>query len=123
LLFVLSSTVVSVSSMVSSMPEILSSISCILLVILASVVPVLVLRFYISRVVSFCVFASVSISIFRSWMVFFISFTCLIVFSCISLRDLCASSLRASTYLTVFSCISLRELFMSFSKSSFILMR
>jgi hypothetical protein len=47
----------------------------------------------------------------------------LIVFSCISLRDLCVFSLRASTYLVVFSHVSLRELFMSFLKSSITLMR
>jgi hypothetical protein len=41
LLFVFSLTVVSVSSMVSSMPEILSSISYILLVMPASVTPTL----------------------------------------------------------------------------------
>ena len=56
-------------------------------------------------------------------MVFFIAFTCLVVFSCNSLRDFCVSSLRASGYLSVFSCISLRELLMSFLKSSIIIMR
>lgn len=49
-----------------------------------------------------------SIFIFRSWIVLFISFACLIVFSCISLRDLSVSSVRVSTYLIVFSFISLR---------------
>jgi hypothetical protein len=47
----------------------------------------------------------------------------LIVFSCISLRDLCVSYLRISTCLPVLNCISLRELFMSFLKSSLIFMR
>jgi hypothetical protein len=55
-------------------------------------------------------------------MVLFNSFTCLSMFSCTALRDLCVSSLRASIYLPVFSCISLRELFMSL-KSSIIIMR
>jgi hypothetical protein len=45
------------------------------------------------------------------WTTLFNSFTCLIVFSCISLRDLFVSSLRASTCLLVFSCISFSELF------------
>jgi hypothetical protein len=49
-------------------------------------------------------------------MVLFISFTGLIVFSCIFLRDFCFSSLRASRCLPVLSCISLRELPMSFLK-------
>ena len=43
-------TDVSLSFIVSSMPEILSSIFCILLVMLASIVPILFLSFYISRV-------------------------------------------------------------------------
>jgi hypothetical protein len=42
--------------------------------------------------------------IFRSLMVLFNSFTCLVVFSYNSLRDICVSSLRASTCLPVFSC-------------------
>ena len=36
--------------------------------------------------------------------------TCLVVFSCNSLRNFCVSSLRFSTGLAVFSCISLSEL-------------
>jgi hypothetical protein len=78
--------------MESSAPEILSSISCILLVMLASVTPDLFPRVYISRVVSLCDFFIVSTSIFRSWMVLFISFACLIVLSCNSLNDFCISS-------------------------------
>jgi hypothetical protein len=39
-------------------------------------------------------------------MVLFISFTCLNVFSCNSLRDFCVSSLRSSTCLPVFSFMS-----------------
>jgi hypothetical protein len=56
-------------------------------------------------------------------MVLFFSFTCLVVFSYNSLREICVPSLRSSTCLPVFSCISLRELCMSFSKSSLIIMR
>jgi hypothetical protein len=44
-------------------------------------------RFSNSRVVTLCDFFIVSISIFRFWIVLFISFTSLIVFSCNSLRD------------------------------------
>jgi hypothetical protein len=44
--------------------------------------------FSISRVASICVFFIASIFIFRSWTILFIFFTCLVVFSCLYLRDL-----------------------------------
>jgi hypothetical protein len=106
-------TVVSMFPMVSSTPEILSSISCILLLILTSVIPVLFPGFSISRIASLCDFFIVSICIFRSWIFLLNYFTCLIGFSCISLRDLCVSFLMVSTFLFVFCSMSLKELFIS----------
>jgi hypothetical protein len=75
------------------------------LVMLASMASDLFPRFSNSRVVPLCSFFIVSSSIFRSWMVLFLSFACLNVFSCNSLRYFCVSSLRASSCLPVFSCI------------------
>lgn len=95
---------VSMPSMLSCMPQILSYISCILLVMGASCS-----LFHLHVCLHLCL-SIASISIFRSWTVLFISFACLIVFSCISLRDLFVSSFRVSTYLIVFSFISLRTI-------------
>jgi hypothetical protein len=58
-------TDVSIYSIVLSTPEILSSISCIQLVMFAFVVPVLFSRFYLSRTPSDCVFFFLTISMFR----------------------------------------------------------
>jgi hypothetical protein len=110
--------------MESSAPEILSSISFILLLmVLVSMVPDYFPRVYIFRVVSLWVFFIVSTSIFSSWMVLFDFITCLVVFYCTSLRDFCVSSLRTSTCLAVFSCFSLSDLLMPFLKSSTTIMR
>jgi hypothetical protein len=79
---------VSMFSMVSSTPEILSSISCVLLLMLVSVVPVVFPRFSVSRSSSVYDFFIASISIFRSCTVLFISFTYLTVFSWVCLRDM-----------------------------------
>jgi hypothetical protein len=110
-------------SMESSVPETLSYISCILLLMLASMVPDFFPKVFISSIASLWVFFIVSTSLFRYWMVLFNSITCLVMFSCNSLRDFCVSSLRSSTYLAVFSCISSSELLNSFLMSSTIIMR
>jgi hypothetical protein len=63
-LFAFSLSVVSMFAMVSSAPEILSSLSYIMLVMLASMAPDLFPRFSVSRIVSLCDFFIVSSSIF-----------------------------------------------------------
>jgi hypothetical protein len=63
--------------------------SCILLVLFESMTTDLFPRLPNSRVVFLCDFFIVSISIFRSWMVLFISFACWIAFSYNSLRNFC----------------------------------
>ena len=83
--FVFSLTVMLISSMVSSYTR----DSLLYLVFLYSVIPDLFSRFSMSKVASLCDLLIVSISIFRFCTVLFHSFTCLIVFSCISLRGLC----------------------------------
>jgi hypothetical protein len=88
LCFECSLTIVSIFSMISSTPEVLSSISCNLLVILTSVIPNLLPRFSISRFVYICVFFIVSISTFRSLIALFNYFPWLSVFSCISFSEL-----------------------------------
>lgn len=85
--------------------------------LLASEAPDFFLRFSISMVTSICHYFVVSIYIFRSWTILFNSFSCLKVFSCISLKDflfvcLFVSILRASTHLPVFPCISFKKLYM-----------
>uniref|UniRef100_A0A8C6MW56 Uncharacterized protein n=1 Tax=Mus spicilegus TaxID=10103 RepID=A0A8C6MW56_MUSSI len=116
-------------SMESSAPEILSSISSILLLMLTSMVPDFFPRVSTSSVASLWVFFIVSTSLFRSSMVLFISITCLDVFSCFSLRaSTClvvfsCFSLRTCNSLAVFSCISLSELLKSFLMFYTIIMR
>ena len=102
-------------SMKSSVAEILSSISYILLLMLTSMVSNFFPRVSISSIVSLWVFFIVSTFLFRSCMILFNYITCWVVFSCISLRT--------STSLAVFSCISLSELLKTFLMSSTSIMR
>ena len=108
---------------ISSAPDILFSIHCIQLVNLTFVILDLFPRFSISRFASIYVLFIVSTSTFRSWTALSNSFTYLVVFSYISLKDLFVSSLRASTCLPVSSCIYFSELFISSLKDSIIFMR
>jgi hypothetical protein len=71
-------------------------------------IPDLFTRFSNTTVESLCDFFIVYISSFKSWMVLFISFACLIVFSYNSLRNFCVSSLRAYACLSVLSYIFLK---------------
>ena len=107
--FAFSLIAVSMFSMESSAPGSLPSISCILFLMLASMVPDFFLRVSIYRVVSLWVSFIISTSIFRSWMDLFNSITSLVVFPCNSLRDFCVSSLRSSTCVAVISYNSLRD--------------
>ena len=97
-------TDVSISYILSCMPKILSSISSYLFVTLAYVVPIHFPMFSISKVPSDFLLFTVSISSFRSFTILLISLTVLIVFSCITLRDLFVSSLRIYTCFILFLC-------------------
>ena len=79
--FVFYLIVVPIFSMESSASVILSSMSCILVLMLASMVLDFFPRYSISGIASVWGFFIVSNSLFRSWMVLFNSITCLVVFS------------------------------------------
>ena len=69
-----------------------SAISCILLVILTSVIPNLFPRFSIYGFAYICVFFTVPTSTFRSWITISNTFPCLPVFLCISVSELLIKS-------------------------------
>lgn len=104
-------TDVSFSYILSCMPKILSSVSSNLFVTLAYVVPIHLPMFSISKVPSVFLFFTVSMSSFRSFTVLLILLTGLIVFSCITLRDLFVSPLRICTCFILFFCFFLRDCF------------
>jgi hypothetical protein len=110
-----------IQSMVHSKLEIFCSFSCILLVMLVSVVSDHFPRFSISNVTSICDFFIASVSIFSSWTILSNSFTYLIVFSLFLIGLF--PFLFKDVYLFACVFLSLSELFMSFLKASSIFMR
>jgi hypothetical protein len=107
-----------ISSIVLSMSEILSSISCILLVMLASVFPVLFPRFYfLSLCFLYCFY-------FYFWVLYsFVYF--LHLFNCIFLYVFkgCICFLFKDLYLCCYIFQSLRDLFISSLQTSIIFLR